>query len=83
MTAKEAKQDTGSSSNEDLPTVSNKLKKKDVSRDDNQFESRIRKRNERGETALHVAAIKGDMEDVGGLIKAGALVNAKDNAGEI
>lgn len=81
VTAKEAKQDTGSSSNEDLPTVSNKLKKKDVSRDDNQFESRIRKRNERGETALHVAAIKGDMEDVGGLIKAGALVNAKDNAG--
>lgn len=70
VTAKEAKQDTGSSSNEDTGK-------------DNQLETRIRKRNERGETALHVAAIKGDLEDVIALIKAGAAVDVKDNAGEI
>lgn len=50
---------------------------------DNHIEARIRKRNERGETALHVAAIRGDLEDLVALIKAGALVNAKDNAGEL
>ena len=82
VTAKEAKQDSGSSSNDDLPFVSNKIKKKDISKD-NHIEVRIRKRNERGETALHVAAIRGDLEDVVGLIKAGAMVNAKDNAGEM
>ena len=80
VTAKEAKQDSGSSSNEDLPFVSNKTKKKDISKD-NQIEARIRKRNERGETALHVAAIRGDLEDLVALIKAGAVINAKDNAG--
>ena len=47
------------------------------------MEARIRKRNERGETALHVAAIRGDLEDLVALIKAGASVNAKDNAGEL
>lgn len=82
VTAKEAKQDSGSSSNDDLPFVSNKIKKKDSSRD-NHIEARIRKRNERGETALHVAAIRGDLEDVVAFIKAGAMVNAKDNAGEM
>ena len=80
VTAKEAKQDSGSSSNEDLAFVSNKTKKKDISKD-NQIEARIRKRNERGETALHVAAIRGDLEDLVALIKAGAVINAKDNAG--
>ena len=82
VTAKEAKQDTGSSSNEDLPSLSNTSKNKDTSKD-NQLETRIRKRNERGETALHVAAIKGDLEDVIALIKAGAAVDVKDNAGQI
>ena len=47
------------------------------------MDARIRKRNERGETALHVAAIRGDLEDLVALIKAGASVNAKDNAGEL
>ena len=81
VTAKEVKQDSGSSSNDDLPGASNKIKKKNISKD-NHIEARVRKRNERGETALHVAAIKGDLEDLVALIKAGALVNAKDNAGE-
>ena len=84
VTAKEAKQDSGSSSSsDDLPVINNKTgTKKDVNKD-NHIEARIRKRNERGETALHVAAIRGDLEDVVALVKAGALVNAKDNAGEL
>jgi len=56
--------------------------KKDTTTE-NYIEARIRKRNERGETALHVAAIRGDLEDLVALIKAGAAVNAKDNAGEL
>lgn len=85
VTAREAKQDfeTGSNSSDELPILYNRTNaKKDVSKE-NQIETRIRKRNVRGETALHVAAIRGDLEDVVALIKAGALVNAKDNAGEI
>lgn len=88
VTAREAKQDfeTGSNSSDELPILYNLYNrtnaKKDVSKE-NQIETRIRKRNVRGETALHVAAIRGDLEDVVTLIKAGALVNAKDNAGEI
>lgn len=50
---------------------------------DYHIEARLRKRNERGETALHVAAIRGDLEDLVALIKVGASVNAKDNAGEL
>ena len=82
VTAKEAKQDSGSSSNDDYPIITNRAAKKDTNTD-NHVEARIRKRNERGETALHVAAIRGDLEDIVALIKAGALVNAKDNAGEL
>lgn len=81
VTAKEAKQDSGTSSNDDLPIIGSKTKRKDTIKD-NHIEARVRKRNERGETALHVAAIRGDLEDVVALIKAGALVNAKDNAGK-
>lgn len=58
------------------------MAKKDTSMD-NHIEARIRKKNDRGETALHVAAIRGDLEDLVALIKAGALVNVKDNAGEL
>ncbi|GFS32906.1 ankyrin repeat domain-containing protein 12 [Nephila pilipes] len=39
------------------------------------------KRNERGETSLHVATIKGDFEKVKKLLKQGASVNTVDNAG--
>ena len=62
--------------------IANRATKKDASTD-NQIEARIRKRNERGETALHLAAISGDLEDLVFLIKAGASVNSKDNAGEL
>ncbi|RDD47195.1 Ankyrin repeat domain-containing protein 11 [Trichoplax sp. H2] len=42
---------------------------------------RLRKRNERGETMLHAAAIKGDTRQARELIEEGADVNARDNAG--
>ncbi|CAH2306160.1 BRCA1-associated RING domain 1 [Pelobates cultripes] len=39
------------------------------------------KRNHRGETMLHLASIKGDLQEVGVLLKNGANPNVKDNAG--
>ncbi|XP_069960646.1 uncharacterized protein [Cherax quadricarinatus] len=41
----------------------------------------VNKRNERGETPLHVAAIKGDTDRISQLISQGADVNATDYAG--
>lgn len=43
---------------------------------------KIDKRNKRGETQLHLAAIKGDLSMVKSLIKKGADVNITDYAGE-
>ena len=43
---------------------------------------RLHKRNERGETPLQVAAIRGDLRRVRRLIADGADVNAADFAGE-
>lgn len=40
------------------------------------------KRNERGETPLHVATIKGDISKVRQLLKQGVHVNATDFAGK-
>ena len=45
------------------------------------LERRANKRNERGETQLHLVAIKGDSKQAKQLIKAGADVNVKDFAG--
>lgn len=44
-------------------------------------DKKLNKRNERGETALHVAAIRGDVKQMKKLIKSGADVNVKDYAG--
>lgn len=41
----------------------------------------VMKRNHKGETLLHIAAIKGDAEAVGELLDQGADPNLKDNAG--
>ncbi|KAL5467546.1 hypothetical protein EMCRGX_G031794 [Ephydatia muelleri] len=41
---------------------------------------RIQRRNERGETPLHVACIKGDLKQVTALVGQGAEINATDNA---
>ncbi len=46
------------------------------------LDKKVNKRNERGETSLHVAAIKGQIKQTKRLIKAGADVNVKDYAGE-
>ena len=45
--------------------------------------SRVSRRNERGETPLHTACIKGDLKMVLSLIEQGAEVNATDHAGEL
>lgn len=42
---------------------------------------RVYRRNERGETPLHLAAIKGDIVSLKKLIKDGAQVGLKDYAG--
>uniref|UniRef100_A0A8C4QF87 Ankyrin repeat domain-containing protein 11 n=1 Tax=Eptatretus burgeri TaxID=7764 RepID=A0A8C4QF87_EPTBU len=42
---------------------------------------KVNKRNERGETALHMAAIRGDVRQLRDLITQGADVNVKDFAG--
>ncbi|XP_051937618.1 BRCA1-associated RING domain protein 1 isoform X2 [Hippocampus zosterae] len=41
----------------------------------------VTKKNHKGETPLHLAAIKGDVEGVKGLLDQGADPNLKDNAG--
>ena len=81
VTAKEANHDSETDFSDVAKLYTNNAKKKDHSRESH-ADIRIRKRNERGETALHLAAIKGDLEDVVTLLQAGALVNAKDNAGK-
>ena len=44
--------------------------------------SRVLRRNERGETPLHIACIKGDLKAASSLIEQGADVNATDHASE-
>ena len=44
--------------------------------------SRVTKKNERGETPLHIACIKGDVKTATSLINQGVGVNEVDNAGE-
>ncbi len=44
---------------------------------------RLQRKNERGETPLHLAAIKGDLKGVSSLLRQGADVMATDHAGEM
>lgn len=44
--------------------------------------ARSRDRNERGETAMHVAAIKGDQEGIKKLLEQGMSPNVPDFAGK-
>ncbi|XP_036410309.1 ankyrin repeat domain-containing protein 12-like isoform X2 [Megalops cyprinoides] len=57
------------------------VQKKSPSATSSRHKDKVNKRNERGETALHMAAIRGDAEQVKELIAAGADVNVKDFAG--
>ena len=43
---------------------------------------RLQRKNERGETPLHLAAIKGDLKAVTSLLRQGADVKVTDHAGE-
>ena len=45
------------------------------------FDKKVNKRNDRGETPIHLAAIRGDGKGTKRLIKAGVDVNVKDYAG--
>ncbi|XP_066510596.1 ankyrin repeat domain-containing protein 31-like isoform X2 [Hoplias malabaricus] len=64
-----------SSSNGHNPAIKNPKTEKSVS------VSNIYKRNAFGETCLHIAAMKGDIESVEKMIKNDACVNMTDNAG--
>ena len=44
---------------------------------------RLQRKNERGETPLHLTAIKGDFKGVSSLLRQGADVMATDHAGEM
>ncbi len=59
------------------PVTTTPLSSKKISLD-----RKVNKRNERGETPLHIASIRGDCKQAKKLIKAGADINIKDFAGE-
>ncbi|XP_061095759.1 ankyrin repeat domain-containing protein 12-like isoform X2 [Conger conger] len=63
------------------PTQAAPVQKKISSSTTSRQKDKINKRNERGETALHLAAIRGDVKQVEELISLGADANVKDFAG--
>jgi len=77
MTAKEF-QEQNSKQENTTKAAEKSSKKKTQSKGD---ANKINKRNKRGETQLHLAAIKGDIDGVKSLIKKGADVSVTDYAG--
>lgn len=69
--------DTTPSHPSQAPAVQKKTPNSSTSRQ----KDKVNKRNERGETPLHMAAIRGDVKQVKELIGLGADVNVKDFAG--
>lgn len=65
------------------PTQALPVQKKLPSSASSRQKDKVNKRNERGETALHMAAIRGDAKQVRELISLGADVNVKDFAGVV
>ncbi|KAJ8272891.1 hypothetical protein GJAV_G00094660 [Gymnothorax javanicus] len=63
------------------PTQALPVQKKLPSSAASRQKDKVNKRNERGETPLHMAAIRGDAKQVRELISLGADVNVKDFAG--
>ncbi|XP_072524576.1 ankyrin repeat domain-containing protein 12 isoform X2 [Salminus brasiliensis] len=77
MTARDNSPDSTPSHPSQTPTVQKKIPSSSTSRQ----KDKVNKRNERGETPLHMAAIRGDVKQVKELIGLGADVNVKDFAG--
>ncbi|TSR27758.1 Ankyrin repeat domain-containing protein 12 [Bagarius yarrelli] len=77
MTARDNSPDTTPSHPSQAPAVQKKTPNSSTSRQ----KDKVNKRNERGETPLHMAAIRGDVKHVKELIGLGADVNVKDFAG--
>uniref|UniRef100_A0AAZ3NQD3 Ankyrin repeat domain-containing protein 12 n=1 Tax=Oncorhynchus tshawytscha TaxID=74940 RepID=A0AAZ3NQD3_ONCTS len=77
MTARDNSPDSTPSHLSQAPPVQKKLPSSTASR----ARDKVNKRNERGETPLHMAAIRGDAKQVKELISLGADVNIKDFAG--
>ncbi|XP_047444789.1 ankyrin repeat domain-containing protein 12 isoform X2 [Mugil cephalus] len=63
------------------PSQTTPVQKKVPSSAASRQKDKVNKRNERGETPLHMAAIRGDAKQVKELISLGADVNVKDFAG--
>ncbi|KAJ3595137.1 hypothetical protein NHX12_004442 [Muraenolepis orangiensis] len=63
------------------PSQLTPVQKRALSRPASKQKDKVNKRNERGEAALHLAAIRGDLKLVKELISLGADVNVKDFAG--
>ncbi|XP_057712850.1 ankyrin repeat domain-containing protein 12 isoform X1 [Corythoichthys intestinalis] len=63
------------------PSQTTPVPKKVPSSSSSRQKDKVNKRNERGETPLHMAAIRGDAKQVKELISLGADVNVKDFAG--
>ncbi|XP_034558539.1 ankyrin repeat domain-containing protein 12 isoform X2 [Notolabrus celidotus] len=63
------------------PSQTTPVQKKVPSSTASRQKDKVNKRNERGETPLHMAAIRGDAKQVKELISLGADVNVKDFAG--
>ncbi|XP_051990389.1 ankyrin repeat domain-containing protein 12 isoform X1 [Xyrauchen texanus] len=77
MTARDNSPDTMPSHPSQTPPMQKKIASSSSSRQ----KDKVNKRNERGETSLHMAAIRGDVKQVKELISLGADVNVKDFAG--
>ncbi|XP_045061866.1 ankyrin repeat domain-containing protein 12 isoform X2 [Coregonus clupeaformis] len=77
MTARDNSPDSTPSHPSQAPPVQKKPPSSSASR----ARDKVNKRNERGETPLHMAAIRGDAKHVKELISLGADVNVKDFAG--
>ncbi|XP_036274485.1 ankyrin repeat domain-containing protein 12 isoform X4 [Pipistrellus kuhlii] len=72
--------DSDTDSTPNHPSQTTPAQKKTPSSSSRQ-KDKVNKRNERGETPLHMAAIRGDVKQVKELISLGANVNVKDFAG--
>ncbi|XP_051983665.1 ankyrin repeat domain-containing protein 12-like isoform X2 [Xyrauchen texanus] len=77
MTARDNSPETTPSHPSQMPPVQKKIASSSSSRQ----KDKVNKRNERGETPLHMAAIRGEVKQVKELISLGADVNVKDFAG--